>query len=152
MFYQPHCITPNLPTDEVADSPAGKARPARRRSTAVRPGGDAALVARFLSNLARTAMMRTSSVCQARCLCCEGLFGKQSGRKGGGWVSTGRLRCRHGKPLGPPCLPARWSNALCPSCSAACPQFAFVRECKLISPPQVMMDEFPQLQTDCPGG
>ncbi|PRW32980.1 retinoblastoma-associated -like [Chlorella sorokiniana] len=50
-------------SDEVADSPAGgKARPARRRSTVVRPGGDAALVARFLSNLARTAMMRTSSV------------------------------------------------------------------------------------------
>lgn len=65
-FTRPAASRHTSPADEVVDSPAAKARPARRRATAVRPGGDAALVARFLSNLARTAMMRTSSVCQAR--------------------------------------------------------------------------------------
>ena len=52
--------------DEAADGPSGAARPHRRASTALRPGGDAALVARFLSNMAQTAMMRTCSVCQVR--------------------------------------------------------------------------------------
>jgi hypothetical protein len=55
-----------------------------------RQGPDAALVARFISNLANTAMLRSSSVCRELLKEHPSLLAVCPGGRGGGWPAGGR--------------------------------------------------------------